>query len=320
MEFRWTAMKRGLRHWVKPALDTSRVERVYHRFDEVSGYREYLQRCQAASLAPMSPEPTQVLRERGFEHLRVLPAEEAVQLRETLLARTYPETSRKNTGIMARLHLDDAELEARLLSTVLSAPVADRIRAFFSSEFLVYWYTITRALPARALSRHSFLWHCDKGPQAHLKLLVYLNGTREHGGNTVLVDLETSRRMTATGYVFGHVDDRCEDLGALAHRAGIDFNPVVRALEAGEGLLFQPACVLHRGLLPETGQRVVVTLCLLPSPIPWHQARSRGIGIDPVTDGKWHRNALALWQRLAPGAEEHATATAATLPGPQTRA
>ena len=42
---------------------------------------------------------------------------------------------------------------------------------------------------------------------------------------------------------------------------------------------------------------MVVTLCLLPSPIPWREAFDRG-GIPPLTEGKWHAHAAELQERL----------------------
>jgi hypothetical protein len=307
----WTDLKRGLRHWVKPTLDTTRVERVYHHFDEPCHYREYLERCQAATPEEVPWEIARTVRERGFEHLRVMSVEQAAQLREMVVTRAHVAPLRKSAGMVNRLHLDDSGLEERLLNAVLPPSVAEKIRAFFGSEFFVYWFTVTRALPVREQTRNSFLWHCDRGPQAHLKLLIYLNGTREHGGNTEFTDLETTRRMAATGYIFGSMDDRLEDLGALARRAGIEFRPVAREIAAGEGILFQPARVLHRGLLPETTPRDVVTLCLLPSPVPWREAWAQGTGSDPETDDKWHDDALDLWRGLPPSAGEDASAVAA---------
>ncbi len=298
----WADIKRGMRPWgKKPTLDASRIERIHHHFDEVCHYQEYLERCQTATPEEIPQEPARMVQERGFEYLRVMGTSQAARFRETIIRLARLETFRKNADMVERFHLDDPGLEDELLSAVLPPSVEEKIRAYFGSEFLVYWFTVTRALPVREQTRNSFLWHCDKGPQAHLKLLTYLNGTLEHGGNTEFADLETTRRMAATGYLFGKVDDRLEDLGVLAQSAGIEFRSVAREIEAGEGILFQPTGVLHRGRLPDTAPRDVVTLCLLPSPVPWREARGQGTGSDAATDEKWHGDALELWRRLAPG-------------------
>jgi hypothetical protein len=57
--------------------------------------------------------------------------------------------------------------------------------------------------------------------------------------------------------------------------------------------------VLHRGLLPTHGRRHVITVCLLPSPIPWRDAYERVADRDVQGDGKWHENAAELREALA---------------------
>ena len=189
----WTDLKRGLRHWVKPTLDTTRVERVYHHFDEACHYREYLERCQAATPEEVPWEIARTVRERGFEHLRVMSVEQAAQLREMVVTRTHVAPLRKSAGMVNRLHLDDPGLEERLLNAVLPPSVAEKIRAFFGSEFFVYWFTVTRALPVREQTRNSFLWHCDRGPLVegfdgqvvHIFALQGILRIRRHGDSPI---------------------------------------------------------------------------------------------------------------------------------------
>ena len=76
-----------------------------------------------------------------------------------------------------------------LLDAVLTPEVDAMLTGFFASEYLVYWISVTVTPPDPERQTVSFRWHCDKGPAAHLKLLVYLNGTPEHGGNTEFIDL-----------------------------------------------------------------------------------------------------------------------------------
>jgi hypothetical protein len=141
------------------------------------------------------------------------------------------------------------------------------------------------------LGLNSFRWHCDRGPRAHLKLLFYLNDWSEHGGGTAFLDLETTRRIAASGYVFAPVKTRVADLGPIAQECGVDCAPWLEEMKAGEGILFQPASVLHRGRISTTGPRHVVTLCLLPSPIPWREAQERDVLVRDDAEGKWHAHA-----------------------------
>jgi hypothetical protein len=65
-------------------------------------------------------------------------------------------------------------------------------------------------------------------------------------------------------------------------------------MNPGDGVIFQPAMVLHRGVGPTMAPRYVVTLCLLPSPVPWQQALARGAFSDLAMDEKWYRHATEL--------------------------
>ena len=160
----------------------------------------------------------------------------------------------------------------------------------------MYWHTFLRALPSSD-SRRSFLWHCDKGPSCHLKLLLYFNGTDEHGGNTQFLDRRVTDEFTKTGYLFGPVDARQEDLSDLAKDLSIDYSPQQWDIQQGEGIVFEPSKVLHRGILPTKGPRYVLALCLLPSPIPWQEAFHLNKGMMSA-DYTWQNRAETILQAL----------------------
>jgi hypothetical protein len=149
-------------------------------------------------------------------------------------------------------------------------------------------------LQAKEQESVSFRWHCDRGPKTHLKLIVYLNATDEHGGNTEFVSLADTARVAAHGYLFGWAQTRSSDIGDISRIAQRDLAPCSRAMGAGDGVLFQPATVLHRGISPHRGPRYIITLCLLPSPVHWETALARGAMSDLATDTKWHQNAAQL--------------------------
>ncbi len=124
-----------------------------------------------------------------------------------------------------------------------------------------------------------------------------MNDYEEHGGRTDFLDMLTTQRIAKTGYVFDSVRTRVSDLAPYAKRVGAAYEPWCPELKAGEGVLFPPARTLHRGFIPRHGPRVVVTLCLLPSPIPWREAFDRG-GIPSLDEGKWHAHAAEIQERL----------------------
>src|SRR5690606_40431530 len=118
----------------------------------------------------------------------------------------------------------------------------------------------------------AFKWHCDKGPSSHLKLIVYLNPTREHGGNTEFMDVEDTAAVARRGYLFGWSKTRTDDVAHLSRLAGRPLGTELRERAAGEAVLFQPSRLLHRGISPTRGDRLAATLCLLRSPADWQAA------------------------------------------------
>lgn len=277
----------------KPGLDPARAERVYREFDEERGFRAYHELCRAAFTRD-AKTPTAPINETGFEYLEAMSQARAADLLRRATA-TVPLTYvKKDTRNLQGFKIMEPSLVEEILSAALPEPVDDRAGRFFGSEYLVHWFTLTRTAPAPEQKSVSFRWHCDKGPRSHLKLLVYLNPTDEHGGNTALIDLAETARVARTGYLFGPASKRTDDLAFLSRLAGGELRECRRALRAGEGLLFQPASVLHRGISPQRGPRVVLTLCLLPSPTHWSEAFRRGAMSDLAQDEKWPRHASEL--------------------------
>jgi hypothetical protein len=277
----------------RPGLDRGRVERVHREFDDHRGFHRYHEGCRAA-FARDTKAPSAPINEAGFEYMQVMSRAGAEDLLERATA-TVPLTYvKKDTRNLEGFKLEDPHLVEEMLAAALPDVVDDRVVRFFGSEYLVHWFTLTRTAPAPEQPSVSFRWHCDKGPRAHLKLLVYLNATDEHGGTTSLIDLAETARVARAGYVFGSTRRRTGDLAFLSRLAGIELHEWRRPLRAGEGLLFQPASVLHRGISPRQGPRVVLTLCLLPSPIHWREALHRGATSDLAQDDKWPRHASEL--------------------------
>jgi hypothetical protein len=151
------------------------------------------------------------------------------------------------------------------------------------------------------------MWHCDRGPRAHLKLLVYLNDYSEHGGGTAYLDLESSSAVANSGYLFARGRRRTASLKELAKLAGRPLEAYEHHPRAGDSVLFQPSRVLHCGLTPRLGPRYVFTLCLLPSPVSWREAMMCSAQVDLRRDPIWHERAADLaerfsarWPRTAP--------------------
>ena len=273
--------------WVSPE---KRVEREYDKHDRAAGYAEYHAFCRSRFRRELGDSTTPLVT-NGRERLRLMSAAEAVALRERIERDYASDHLKAKSQHLTVYAIDDEAFVREILERILTPEVDARAARFFGSEYFVYWTLVSRASPVPSLGFNSFRWHCDKGPRAHLKLIAYLSANADHGGGSEWLDLETTKGLAREGYVFAPVKTRVSDISGPAARAGIDTEPWFPDLEAGESVLFQPSNVLHRGVVPETGVRVAVTACLLPSPIPWREALDRGLRVPLDAGEKWSPDA-----------------------------
>lgn len=280
----------------KPLLDPTRVPRVFREFEQDRGFGRYLSLCRSRFNRPSTVGQDSGLRVRGYQHLEVLSRERADELLSRIAA-DVPTGIKKGSASLRGYRLEQAA-RREVLDAVLTPQVDDLLASFFASDYLVHWMsaTVTAADPENTTV--SFRWHCDKGPAEHLKLIVYLNGTSEHGGNTEFIDLADTERVARQGYVFGRTRSRTDDIERLSHIAGHPLSPCRQPLDAGDGVVFQPARVLHRGIVPTRAPRHALTLCLLPSPVHWRDALAREVMTDLSVDDKWPGHASELLTAL----------------------
>lgn len=279
----------------KRELDPERAARTYRQYDIEHAYAEYHDKCKAGFTRSELPHKSKQLRERGFTYLDVLSCDRARELLDKVNSAYELTYIKKDTKHLRGFNIRDKEFIRSVLSDVFTEQVDKELVAFFESEYLVHWVTVSMTPQAREQESVSFRWHCDKGPTSHLKLILYLNPTTEHGGNTEFIDLADTSRVAKRGYLFGLSRTRTSDIQDLSRIAESQVDSHIKDMNAGECVLFQPASVLHRGVSPQTGARYVVTLCLLPSPVHWQTAWERGLASNLAIDEKWHENALEIF-------------------------
>jgi hypothetical protein len=289
----------GLRDRIyKPELDKGRARRVYREYDSGRRYGEYHRHCQSFFRREPDAAPGKDLQQRGFEYFTLLDEIEAKRWCSELQRNHKSGLIKKDSKHLEGFHVSDMTRVTQLLTLILSGPVDRRIAGYFNSEYLLHWVTFSVTRQAGEQESVSFRWHCDKGPSAHLKLIVYLNPTAEHGGNTEFIDLEGSEAVARRGYLFGWSKSRSSEVQHLSRIAGRELMAQSRPLRAGQAVLFQPARVLHRGISPNRGDRLVMTLCILPSPVHWKLAWRSGALVDLSVDEKWHHNAMDILATL----------------------
>ncbi|MBI2970618.1 MAG: hypothetical protein HYY36_07735 [Gammaproteobacteria bacterium] len=285
-------------------MDPSRVERVFNEFDERRGYHNYHDFCQARFTRTIPEEKDFPLADSGFQVVEVMDRTHAGHLLERAVAESRLGFLKRDTRKLKGYRIQDQTVMETLFSSALPARVDALAARFFRSEYLIHWFTLSRTAPGKKPASVSFQWHCDKGPRAHLKLLVYLNDAEEHGGGTAFVSLRETAQLAKSGYLFGRGRRRSTDLAYLSRLAGCELHPHACTVRAGEGILFQPARVLHSGITPSRGHRFVLTLCLLPSPVHWKKALRCGTLSDLTREPLWHAHASELAQEMGFGTGE----------------
>lgn len=211
----------------------------------------------------------------GFEKMAFLDGETAEKLRNRIdLIADIPGRLIESGNGQDKVNESSDKHLFSLLGKVFHPEAERRITHYFGCDFFVHWYLLSRTHPSPA-PNVSFLWHRDWGPETFLNMMIYLNGTGEHGGGTQFLDMQTTKKLAAAGYDYPPVSERLSDLSELAEKAGAEYNPAGLSLAPGEGFIFQPTKVLHRGILPTQGTRYVLFLNLMPSCCPWREGFRR---------------------------------------------
>ena len=138
----------------------------------------------------------------------------------------------------------------------------------------------------------------------HLLLSLCLNGTYAHGDTIEFVERTTTDAFKGAGYVSGDILEPTLDLAAVAAGYGADWRPRRLEMAAGDGALFEPANILHRGISPAHGSRYMIEVCLVPSPAPWQEmcayyAVPSTSADFPLVDDTWPAQVLASAEQVA---------------------
>lgn len=291
---------RKVRRMFEPDLDPARVGKVFDEFDRKRGYAAWHAQCRAALArpAPKGDAPGKLVTD-GFAVNHVMPGDTAAALLAQAQGGQQPGLLKRDSGKLEGYRLDDPGLVRRLAASAITPEVDAQCLEFFGSEYFAYWYTLSSTTPVEGPATVSFMWHCDRGPRAHLKLLVYLNDYSEHGGGTSYLDLASTEAVARSGYIFARGRTRTGSIAELSKLAGRELTAYDHLPRAGDAVLFQPSRVLHSGITPTRAPRYVFTMCLLPSPVPWQAALERSAQIDLRNDPLWHDRAADLASRFA---------------------
>jgi NAD(P)H-dependent FMN reductase len=160
-----------------------------------------------------------------------------------------------------------------LFEALFNEQVDAEIISHFGSEYMPLWYNISADNHHDSTASCSFKWHCDGGPSKHIKIMIYLNDSEEHGANTLFSTPSITDALKKIGYIFCGINQRKADIRALVAAHNIQFTEKSFSLQAGDALMFNPYAVMHKGKAPKPGKvRYVLHICLVPSPVGWRES------------------------------------------------
>jgi len=293
-----TYLIKPLSRFYKREIDPKRAAKIYAEYDSKRGYGDYSELCRSKLKREIPALEGNALATSGFTYLNLITDTQANELKHEIKANKQLSYIKKQTRDLVGFHITDREQIREFITSIITAEADKQFLNYFQSEYLVHTVTFTITPKAQEQESVSFRWHCDKGPRKHLKMILYLNATEEHSGNTEFINMQDTTGVASRGYLFGWSMTRTGDIAHLSRIAGKPLQCHSQTMQAGDAVIFQPASVLHRGVSPTRGERFVITLCLLPSPIHWREALNSGSLTDLAMSEKWHQHASELLERF----------------------
>lgn len=128
------------------------------------------------------------------------------------------------------------------------------LKEHFQGDYRIYWATFDSVDSNAPQYYQSTKWHLDSGIRGTLKLFIYLNAVKQHGGNTLILDRDKTELLRRAGYLPLAQEERREDLNPALRALGLGEETITYGLEAGDGFLFSPLLLAHRCLPPQVGK------------------------------------------------------------------
>lgn len=257
------------------------LERIFYRknksipqfreYDKRRGFTAWSDECRAVAARPKNALEDNPLGQQGFTRVRVFSEDEAAEIKQRFDRQDTKLRDSKNSENSQMLDSWNLSGLKEVIGRAITPEVDRILYAYFGSEYAPYWYSMQRALPNHE-ARRPFLWHCDKGPSMFAKMLLYFTAVADTGGNTHVLDRQTTLAFDRAGYNFGSGKNRLEDLTGFAEQHRIKFTPMSYDLRPGEAVLILPQMVLHRGVMPSKAPRFIMQVTFVPSKIHWREA------------------------------------------------
>ena len=229
------------------------------------------------------------LRKKGYQVIQAMTPEDAGKWCAVIQKETSTKHNQRKFKVTSREISRRNETLLAFAEDLITEELEHLVEQSFQSNFYIMFLHFNRVIPfdhAEETENISFKWHNDGDtPQHYVKFLFMLNGFDEHEGGTSFLDKETTARLGEAGYTYCPVNFRVEDIAPLCRHYDIPFEPDFIKPDAGQGVLFQPLNVLHKGMAPAKGPRVGGQIAFIPHPRPWRETFKKNLQrIREMTD------------------------------------
>lgn len=165
---------------------------------------------------------------------------------------------------------DIEEIRAEIISScekeIFQKDIVRLINGYLGSEYFMLHKEFNVVDSSIDTSTISY-WHFDYGIKKTLRLFIYLNSVSEHGGNTLLIDKERSKKLAQTDAITYERTNDTKDIKPYLKELGLDTEYLAYDFDSGDGLLLNPMQLVHRCLAPtkEESKRYTVCFMFIPS-------------------------------------------------------
>lgn len=178
----------------------------------------------------------------------------------------------------------DRDLAATLSDDVyrILKDIEPTVAGYFGSWFQPYWISFQWNSPGHSDPSSSFGWHIDDNPRQLMKIFIYLNDVEESNGAFRAFPRPVTHLLLERG--FKSWKDSYRRANAELMESFLQENPSalkVLAGPAGTVLMFDNNLV-HKGTVPEQGERFLTQIEVYPAPAPLDEMQVRRAISNPI--------------------------------------
>lgn len=147
-----------------------------------------------------------------------------------------------------------------------------KIESHFRSNFRVNWFEVQKIVESSQPADGSFLYHTDDVPDDVFKLFIYLTDCTEQTGAFRTFDYKVTNQLIKAGML--ESSNPGQPRVDAQKLVSIDLEKSLIVIEGEKGTVFMfDNNLIHKGTLPRRGQRIHVSMELMPDVKPLNFAQ-----------------------------------------------